>query len=150
MDKEYAYQYETGGLKFDEGKPPMGLLDRYALEEVAKVMGYGANKYKAHNWREGLAYSRLYDAALRHIWAFIDLEDNDPESGLPHIAHAICMLMFLLRMTRDRKYLDDRYPNPNGVKRAESEPRKEPHATFPGQDTVSKQRPDLEYPKRAY
>jgi hypothetical protein len=87
----------------------LGLLDYYALEETSKVMVYGAKKYALHNWRKGLKFSRLYNAALRHIFAFIDGEDFDPESTLPHIAHAMCCLMFLLRMQKDRPDLDDRY-----------------------------------------
>jgi len=100
---------KVGGLKCDGGKPPMGLLDRYALEQVARVLLHGAEKYSRYNWRGGLALSRLYDAALRHIFAFIDGEDLDPETKLSHIAHSICCLMFLLRTQRDRPDLDDRY-----------------------------------------
>jgi hypothetical protein len=100
---------KASGRKDDSGKPPMGLLDRYALEQVARVMDYGAKKYSRYNWRGGLALSRLYDAALRHVFAFIDGEDLDPDTKLPHIAHAMCCLMFLLRTQRDRPDLDDRY-----------------------------------------
>ena len=97
------------GTKHDAGKPPMGLIDRYAAERLAEVLAFGAKKYGRDNWRGGFKYSRLYDAALRHIFAFIDGEDFDPESNLPHLAHAMCMVMFLLRMTSERPDLDDRY-----------------------------------------
>src|SRR4030043_216260 len=97
------------GNKSDQGKPLMGLLDKVALEEIVQVMAFGATKYDKYNWRKGLTYSRLYDAALRHIFAFIDGEDKDDESNLSHIAHAQCCLMFLQRMVRDRPDLDDRY-----------------------------------------
>ncbi len=100
---------KTEGVKHDNGKPPLGLLDGYALEQVALVMANGEKKYGRHNWRGGFKYSRLYDAALRHIFAFIDGTDHDPESNLSPIAHSICMLMFLLRMQKDRPDLDDRY-----------------------------------------
>lgn len=98
-----------GGTKYDGGKAPLSLIDPYAQMEEARVLLYGAEKYDAFNWRGGIAYSRLLDAALRHIHAFIDGEDADPESGLPHIAHARCNLGFLLRMCLDRPDLDDRY-----------------------------------------
>jgi hypothetical protein len=99
----------SGGLKFDAGKPPLALLDRTALEEVAQVLAFGAKKYAAHNWRGGISYSRLADAALRHLLAFMDGEDFDPESGLPHLAHASCCLMFLQNMARTRPDMDDRH-----------------------------------------
>lgn len=97
------------GKKNDENKLPIGLVDRVALEEIAKVMAFGEKKYARFNWRGGFKYSRLYDAALRHITLFIDGEDLDSESGLSHIAHAQCCLMFLQRMCKDKPELDDRY-----------------------------------------
>lgn len=97
------------GIKHDQDKPRMDLLDRFAIEQLALVLGFGAQKYAAHNWRNGLEYSRLVAAALRHIHAFNSGEDNDPESGLPHLAHAMCCLMFLLGMTQERPDMDDRY-----------------------------------------
>jgi hypothetical protein len=97
------------GLKFDKGKPPISLLDRHALEQIASVMDFGAHKYGRHNWRGGIKYSRLLDAALRHLMAFNDGEDLDNETKLSHIAHAGCCIMFLLWMEKERKDLDDRY-----------------------------------------
>lgn len=84
------------GIKADMGKSRMDLLDPYAIDQLAKVLTFGANKYDAHNWREGIVYSRLIAASLRHIFAFLEGEDRDPESGLQHTAHAMCNLMFLL------------------------------------------------------
>lgn len=100
----------NGALKFDGEKPRMDLLDRYALEQLASVLTFGAKKYAAHNWRKGLQYSRLVAAAMRHIQAFNDGEDNDPESGLSHVAHAMCCMMFLLGTINHRPDMDDRWP----------------------------------------
>lgn len=97
------------GIKFDLGKPPVGLLDPFALSTMAQIMSFGSQKYGRFNWRNGLVFSRFYDAALRHIFAFIDGEDLDPESGLPHLGHAMCNLMFLLRTQKERPDFDDRY-----------------------------------------
>ena len=97
------------GNKWDDTKAPLGLLDRYALEQTSLVMGFGAAKYGRDNWRGGIAYSRLINAALRHLMAFNDGEDIDPESGLPHTAHLACCVMFLQNMEHTRKDLDDRY-----------------------------------------
>lgn len=104
----------SGGSKFDGGKPRLELLDSGAIEDLAKVLTFGATKYDAHNWRKGIEVSRLVGAALRHLFAFLRGEDLDPESGLPHVAHAMCNCMFILAMMRDRRDLDDRY-NPTPV-----------------------------------
>lgn len=99
----------VGGTKHDDGKNQLALLPFEALEEVGKVMTFGAKKYAAHNWRSGFKYSRLISAALRHTFAFIRGEDNDPETGLSHLAHACCCLMFLLTQVLMKTGEDDRY-----------------------------------------
>jgi hypothetical protein len=105
-------------MKHDAGKAPLSLVDRGAIEEIAQVLAFGAKKYAAHNWRGGIAYSRLLDAALRHLYAFSDGEDIDPESGLSHVAHAGCCIVFLLGMIQDRPDMDDRYrPTPSDFPR---------------------------------
>lgn len=99
----------SSGVKLDEGKVPLDLLDREALTQLGRVLEHGKNKYAAHNWRGGLQWSRTIAAALRHLQAFNDGEDVDPESGLSHVAHAMCNCMFLLRYIKERGDLDDRY-----------------------------------------
>lgn len=84
------------GLKYDSEKPGMSLLPSVPLLEIAKVLDHGKQKYAAHNWRHGIEQSRLISAAMRHIAAYNEGEDVDPESGLSHLAHANCMLMFCL------------------------------------------------------
>jgi hypothetical protein len=100
---------KENGVKYDNGKPMIGLLPPEAIIEVAKVFTFGAKKYNSHNWRGGLSYSRLYDAALRHQFAWIGGEDLDQESGISHLAHAACGIMMLIAMEQNRKDLDDRY-----------------------------------------
>lgn len=97
------------GLKHDQEKPRVDLLDPLALEGIAAVLSFGAKKYAAHNWRGGIAYSRLLGAVLRHTFAILRGEDNDPESGLPHVDHLGCSVMFLSNMMRTRPDLDDRW-----------------------------------------
>ena len=99
----------SGAIKHDSGKPGMNLLSREALEQIALVMDFGKQKYAAHNWRKGFQWSRPLSAALRHIMAFNDGEDKDPESGLSHLAHAACCIMFLLEFEKTHKELDDRW-----------------------------------------
>jgi hypothetical protein len=99
-------------LKFDSDKLPLNLLSTEALNQTAAVLAFGAQKYAEHNWRKGFAWSRPLAAAMRHITAFNDGEDCDPESGLSHLAHASCCIMFLLEFQKTHPHLDDRYqPN---------------------------------------
>lgn len=96
-------------VKFDSGKPQLDLLPFRALQGVGEVLTYGAQKYAAHNWRKGLAWSRLSAAALRHLFAFVRGEDNDPESGLPHLDHAACCILFLSELQKMGTGTDDRW-----------------------------------------
>ena len=98
----------TGGDHKDTGKPRLELLDPYAMEQAAAVLGFGATKYSPWNWTKGIAYTRLAGSALRHIFAFLRGQDLDPESGLPHLAHGICCLMMLLGTTQRHPEMDDR------------------------------------------
>jgi hypothetical protein len=97
------------GLKFDSDKPPMALLEPEWLEGVSRVLGFGAKKYAAHNWRKGMAITRLIGASLRHTFAFLKGEDVDPESGEGHLYHASCCLMFASWLIQHKPELDDRF-----------------------------------------
>jgi hypothetical protein len=103
---------KPAGQKLDADKPRTDLLDPLALEGIAKVLAFGAKKYAANNWRGGISYGRLLGALLRHCFAIMRGEDNDPESGLPHIDHLGCCWMFLSNMMKTRPDLDDRYKPP--------------------------------------
>jgi len=96
------------GKKFDEGKPPLSIIPRTALEQEAQVFAFGAAKYGKNNFKGGMAYSRLIDATLRHVYAFADKESIDPESGKSHLAHARCNLAMLLYFIENEVGEDDR------------------------------------------
>lgn len=95
------------GTKFDDGKLPLDLWSPYALEETAKVLAFGAKKYEPYNWAKGIKYSRVFSALLRHLWAFWRKEKLDPETGIHHLAHAMCCLMFLLHYEMNRRKYHD-------------------------------------------
>ena len=97
----------TEAQKFDQNKLPMDLLDAEWLEGVAAILQFGAGKYAAHNWRKGMQWSRLYAAAQRHLSAFAKGEEMDSETGLSHLLHASCCLMFLHSMQKHRRDLND-------------------------------------------
>lgn len=97
------------GKKFDQGKPPISLIPRQAIEGCAQAFAYGAKKYGTHNYRKGISYSRLLDACMRHVVAFADGEDKDPESDLSHIYHALACLSMLSYMESLGEGYDDRH-----------------------------------------
>ena len=95
--------------KYDGEKSRIDLVDPSFLEELGKVLGFGAKKYAEHNWRLGLKVSRIIAATYRHLGAINNGEDIDPESGLPHTGHLACCTMFLSWTLRNRPECDDRY-----------------------------------------
>src|ERR1035437_5541545 len=98
------------GIKHDGTKNRLDLISSIWLNGVASVLTFGAKKYAAHNWRGGLTHSLTLVAALRHIFAFLSGEDKDPETGLSHLYHASCCLMFASELHETKKQLvDDRY-----------------------------------------
>lgn len=103
----------TTAVRFDQSKTDWSLLPMDALEEVVKVLEFGAVKYDRDNWRrgEGFKYSRVVNSLLRHTYAWMRGEDRDPESGYSHLAHMGCNIVFLLYYNRykERFKNDDRY-----------------------------------------
>lgn len=100
---------EPQGIKHDQEKPDYSLLSPIALNQIVEVLTYGKTKYTAHNWRRGFQFSRLIAACFRHLFAWLGGEDLDPETGLSHLAHAVCCLLFLLELSITKPELDDRY-----------------------------------------
>lgn len=98
----------AGFVKADQAKPRMDLLPPKVLEGVAQVLTFGAKKYAAWNWVKAPAYGRYFSAAQRHLAAWQAGEDLDPETGLPHLHHALCGLMFLAELQRLGVAEDDR------------------------------------------
>ena len=86
------------GRKYDQGKPPLSLLPNAGLRAIAQVLRVGAEKYSPQNWRHVRPGRRYLDAALRHLHAFADGEDNDPEDGLGHLAHAGACVLFAIAL----------------------------------------------------
>jgi len=90
-------------MKIEEGKPKLSLIYKSFIDETAKVRMYGLTKYPdQENWRTTLT-SEHYDALLRHVFAakaFFLKESRgeklDQSSGLSHLAHAACNIMFLI------------------------------------------------------
>lgn len=105
----YNMDPNKGGIKHDDGKTQWHLLPLEAVEGAVRVMMHGAKKYSAYNWANGMPYTRVLDAAMRHINAIYQGEDKDPDSGLDHVDHAICELLFLKYYMIHRVGEDDRF-----------------------------------------
>lgn len=101
-------QKKESGVKFDEGKIRYDLIDAYSLEMLALVYTFGANKYSDNNWRKGFKWGRIFGAISRHIWAFWRGENDDPESKLPHLAHAAWGCFTLLNFNKFKIGEDER------------------------------------------
>lgn len=101
-------QERGSGARFNTGKVPLELVPLSALEDCARVFGYGREKYAAWNWAKGMDWSIPYACLLRHMAAWFNGEDNDPESGLPHLGHAMCNLVMLSTFARTYPEGDDR------------------------------------------
>lgn len=103
------------GIKHDDGKVMLSLLSPVAKFKLGKVMTNGAKVYSAHNWRNGFNWTRVADAAERHLTMWVAGMDKDPDSGESNLAHASACLMMLLEFEETHKHLDDRYKLPAEV-----------------------------------
>lgn len=82
----------------DANKLNWSLMPFEAIEEINKVLEFGARKYNEWNFTQGggMRYSRILNSMLRHIFSYMRGQDLDPESGLSHLAHVGCNVIFLL------------------------------------------------------
>jgi hypothetical protein len=83
------------GARYNAGKTRYDLIPLSTLKSAADVFEYGTEKYAPWNWAKGMEWTVPYACLLRHLDAWFRGEDNDPESGLPHIGHALCNLIML-------------------------------------------------------
>ena len=95
--EEFAGVVDGGGVKqvMQEMKCPLEMIPPQYIEGIAEVLKYGASKYAPNNWMRGMSWETVAGGILRHITAFRRGEELDPETGLPHLHHAACGLMFL-------------------------------------------------------
>ena len=91
------------GLKYDEGKLLMTLVQPSFVRGVAEVLTFGAKKYKPNSWQTVEDAKRRYEDALyRHWLAYLEGEQVDSESGLEHLKHLACNAMFLLHLNKTK------------------------------------------------
>jgi hypothetical protein len=96
------------GARYNSGKPDYSLIPLNTLADEARVWAYGKRKYAAWNWAKGMDWDIPLACLLRHLSAWQSGEENDPESGLPHLAHAMCNLRMLTLYSQTYKEGDTR------------------------------------------
>lgn len=95
--------------------PMFSVLPMRVLGGLALALLEGARKYGRHNYRlSGVRASVYVDALGRHIAAWWEGEDIDPESGLSHIDKAIATLVVLRDSMYQKNWVDDRPPKAEG------------------------------------
>ena len=96
----------------NRGKVQFSLVPLHLLHGAAKVLMHGCKKYSPWNWAKGGLWSTAFDSLLRHLlkwWYF--REEYDRESGLHHLDHAMCNLLFLLHYKDTYEDGDNRPPS---------------------------------------
>lgn len=83
-------------VKADSGKLQWSLLPFEELEDVVRVLMLGAKKYTPDNWKKCDNVTRYKDALMRHVISYVSGDITDEESGLSHLAHAVCNCLFLM------------------------------------------------------
>lgn len=99
------------GLKHDTGKVDLSIVPEALDYAAARALTFGASKYGRNNFKGGIDYTRVIGAALRHLKAWNEREENDSESSLSHLDHAIaCMAMLAFYETTPalKQEFDDR------------------------------------------
>ena len=98
--KEDPVVTETA-LRYNEGKPKINQIPMDFLAELGEVYEMGAKKYARDNWKHvDDAETRYLAAAFRHLSAYAQGNEVDDETGLSHLAHAACCLLFLQSLTK--------------------------------------------------
>ena len=109
--EEKAARYNKDKLRYD-------LIPTWALQMLAAIYTFGAQKYDDDNWRKGLSYRGTLASLMRHLEKFRAGHDNDEESGLPHLAHVAWNAFALLEFILIHPELDDRikwWQNPKRI-----------------------------------
>ncbi len=94
---------------YGDKKIPLHLVPPSAIAYMGLALKEGAKKYEPYNWRENnVEYMTYIGATMRHLMAVIDGEDTDPDSGYPHLAHALASLAILVDANTGGNIIDNR------------------------------------------
>lgn len=112
MTSDTTERHGTGGKlgqvagRSNKGKPIVHTIDPEFILGIARISEFGARKYHMRNFlmAPGMNWSITYDSLMRHLMAWWAGEDDDAESGLPHLYHAAWNLMALSTYARNPVY----------------------------------------------
>lgn len=96
------------GARYNSGKPDFSLIPLCTMADEARVWEYGAKKYSRNNWMKGMLWSIPFACLMRHMSAWQAGENLDPETGISHIAHAMCNLRMLTLFAQNYPEGDNR------------------------------------------
>jgi hypothetical protein len=108
------------GFKNDAGKLRYDLIPPEPLAALAYVYTMGAGKYTDHNWRKGMAWSRVIGAMMRHIEAFRNGISYDPKDGQHVLGSVAWCALALMEYERTHPELDDRMLDGRDIEAVES------------------------------
>lgn len=92
-----------------DGKLRLELIETALTHPLARVMAHGADKYGVRNWRTQPVEARTYVGAMRrHLDAWADGQDADPDSGAAHLVHLAACCMVVLDAAAHGTLVDDR------------------------------------------
>lgn len=97
------------GTKHDNGKADLSIVPLVGLEAESRALMFGEKKYGRYNYTQGFEASRLVAACLRHVLAWQDGQNTDPESGLHHLGHARACLSMILHCEQLGTLTDNRF-----------------------------------------
>jgi len=100
---------DGGGMRFNSNKAELHQVPTSVINGIAKVLMYGAQKYEKGNFRRGMKWTVPYDCLTRHMMLWLDGQELDEESGLPHLYHAAANIAMLIEFSETCPELDDRF-----------------------------------------
>lgn len=77
-------------------------------QSYARVADFGAKKYDVDNWKKGIPQSQIASSLQRHLWAWLEGQDNDPETNLSHLDHVLWNAVAMVYNNENDK-MDDRF-----------------------------------------
>lgn len=104
---EWAAGHVWTALALEQGNDTISYLE---LVPVVRVLEFGAKKYAKGNWAKGMKWSVCFDCTMSHLTKAQAGLKNDDESGISHLAHALCNILFLLAYRDLYPEGDDRLP----------------------------------------
>lgn len=123
-----AKSLAAGGHKDDGDKVRMELIPPELMVAAGSILTFGAKKYDDRNWEKGMAWSRVFGALMRHMWAWwggkgststnFIFGDLDEETKFSHLWHAVFCIAVLVTYEMRGIGEDDRWKGPTGGPRA--------------------------------